>query len=82
MQMIAHHSKAQNIHSEHASQKFQTLPDPFSAVRVILFGLPISPAQMRPADTAVDDMENLNFPVRNDLSPIDPWHTCRSAKCE
>jgi hypothetical protein len=35
---------------------------------------------MRPADTAVDDMENLNFPVRNDLSPIDPWHTCHSEK--
>jgi hypothetical protein len=35
---------------------------------------------MRPADTAVDDMENLNFPIRNDLSSINPWHNCHSAK--
>jgi hypothetical protein len=82
MQMIAHHRKAQNIHGKDARQKFQTLANPFSAMRVILFRLPIHPAQMRPADTAVDNMENLNFPIRNDLSPIDPWHTRRSAKCQ
>jgi hypothetical protein len=35
---------------------------------------------MRPADAAIDDMKQLNFPVRNDLSPIDPWHTCGTAK--
>jgi hypothetical protein len=33
---------------------------------------------MRPANAAIDDMENLNFSIRNDLSTIDPWHTCRS----
>jgi hypothetical protein len=81
MQMIAHHRKAQNIHCEDACEEFQPLTNPSSAMRVIRFGLPIFPAQMRPADTAVDDMEHLNFPVRNDLSPIDPWHNCRSAKC-
>jgi hypothetical protein len=75
MQMIAHHGKAQNIHCENACKKFQPLTNPFPAVRVILFRLPILAAQMRPADAAVDNMEHLNFPVRNDLSPIDPWHT-------
>jgi hypothetical protein len=80
MQMIAHDSKAQNIYSEDSCQEFQPLTNPLPAMRVILFGLPILPAQMRPADTAVDDMEHLNFTVRNNLSSIHPWHTCRSTK--
>jgi hypothetical protein len=75
MQVIAHDGKSQNLHRKDARQKFQSLPDPIPAVRVILSGLPIPAAQMRPADTAVDNMENLNFPIRNDLLPIDPWHT-------
>ena len=33
---------------------------------------------MAPGDDA-DNMENLNFPIRNDLSSIDPWHTPHSA---
>jgi hypothetical protein len=78
VQVIAHHRKAQNIHGKDACQEFQPPANPFSAMRVIPFRLPILSAQMRPADTAVDDMENLNFPVRNDLASIHPWHTRRS----
>jgi hypothetical protein len=80
MQMIAHHGKAQNIHSKDTCKKLQPLPNPFSAMRVILFRLPILPAQMRPADTAIDDMENLDFPVSNNLSSIDPWHISGPAR--
>jgi hypothetical protein len=74
MQVIAHHRKSQHINAKDPGQFFQSLADPFLAVRVILAGSPVLSAQVRSPNAPVNQMKRLDFIRRTQFCSIHPGH--------
>ena len=71
---IRHHRKPQNINPEDSSEKLQPIPNPFTAMLVILSRQLIGPAEKSSPHAPIHAMNHLNLTVRQDVSPIDSCH--------
>ncbi|MBL8811776.1 MAG: hypothetical protein JNM43_16530, partial [Planctomycetaceae bacterium] len=73
-QVVAHYRKAQDFDPEHTGQELEPLANPLFAMRKVSSSSSVFAAEVRPADAAADSMEDLNFPVGDDLFAIQAWH--------
>ena|GEM_PF-2356306 len=74
MQVIRHYRKPQNVNPEDPGEKLQPLPNPFTAILVILSRQFIGPAEKTSSHNAIHAVNHLNLTFRQNFSPIDPCH--------
>jgi hypothetical protein len=74
VQMVAEHSETQDVQSEDGGQFFKSLTNPFFSMGEVFTGFLIVTAQMRSADTTVDQVKDLYFLSGAYLGSIESWH--------
>ena len=63
MEVVTHHPKPEQIHAEHASEKFEPILNPLSSVILILTRNRIISAKEPTSHTPIDAMHHLNLTV-------------------
>jgi hypothetical protein len=74
MEMIGHHRESKHIDTENPCQKLEPIPHPLPPMLVVLPGEFIDSTQKPTPHAPIDAMHNLNFPRRQNLTPIDSCH--------
>jgi hypothetical protein len=72
--MVAEHSETQDVQSEDGGQFFKSLTNPFFSMGEVFTGFLIVTAQMRSANTTVDQVKYLYFLSGAYFGAIEAWH--------